>query len=57
MFCSKCGKELPSSVTYCKYCGNKNENSAYFAKNIKSSNTELGRVPKSGVRAVFRIVE
>ena len=41
MFCSKCGKELPSSVTYCKYCGNKNENSAYFAKNIKSSNTEL----------------
>lgn len=35
MFCSRCGKELPSSVTYCKYCGGKNANSAYFAQGDK----------------------
>lgn len=39
MYCNKCGKEIPDTAKFCKYCGNRiSKNNAYNKSNDSSNN-------------------
>ena len=59
MFCTNCGKEIPNTSNFCKYCGNKvnkNTNENTSLQNQEQTNQQQSQIPKT-VKAIFHRIK